>query len=398
MFGIWKSCRVCDMMCSGFCIKRRQMMKNKKKYAGFYMGIMFALMLIVTGCGGEKVSDGHKNDGAKLAETKEELEVHFIDVGQGDSTLIKSGDHAMLIDAGENEKGVEVKEYLESQHVEKLDYIIGTHPDSDHIGGMDVAIDAFDSEKIFMPDLEKDTKTYMEVIDSAEEKQEEIIEPKVGDNYSLGEAEFTVVSPNSTDYNSSNDYSIGILLEHGENKFLFVGDAEEKSEEEMVENDIDLDADVYKVSHHGSSTGTSEEFLQAVSPEYAVISCGEGNSYGHPHAEVLNELRAEDVKVFRTDEQGTIVATSDGEKIEWNMSSSKDWASGEPTGNVKEKEEDDMLTGVQTYILNTNTKKYHLPDCNSVNSIKKKNKEERKGTEEELEKEGYSPCQNCIGN
>ena len=369
-------------------------MKNKKKYAGFYVSILFVLMLGIAGCAGENASAGQKNDDARAMETKEELEVHFIDVGQGDSTLIKSGEHAMLIDAGENRKGEDVKEYLESQHVEKLDYIIGTHPDSDHIGGMDVAIDAFDTEKIFMPDLEKDTKTYEEVVDSANEKQEEIVEPKVGDTYSLGEATFTIVSPNSTDYSSSNDYSIGILLEHGENKFLFVGDAEEESEEEMLENPIDLDADVYKVSHHGSSTGTSEEFLQEISPDYAVISCGEGNSYGHPHEEVLNELREEEVEVFRTDEQGTIVATSDGEKIEWNMSSSDGWVAGEPTGGSSVKSEEKG----QLYILNTNTKKYHLPDCNSVSSMKKKNKEERKETEEELQKEGYSPCGNCIGS
>lgn len=368
-------------------------MKNKKKYAGFYVSILFALMISIAGCGGEEASTEQKSDGVKAEETKEKLEVHFIDVGQGDSTLIKSGEHAMLIDAGENRKGEDVKEYLESQHVESLDYIIGTHPDSDHIGGMDVAIDAFDTEKIFMPDLKKDTKTYDEVIDSANEKQEEIVEPKVGDTYSLGEAMFTVVSPNSTDYRSSNDYSIGILLEHGENKFLFVGDAEGESEAEMLENPINLDADVYKVSHHGSSTGTSEEFLREISPDYAVISCGKGNSYGHPHAEVLKELSEEEVEVFRTDEQGTVVATSDGEKIKWNTSSSEDWDAGEmiesssPKPEVKER----------LYILNTNTKKYHLPDCNSVDSMKKKNKEERKETEEELKKEGYSPCRNCIG-
>lgn len=370
------------------------MMKGKKKYAGFCLGIMFIAALYFTGCADMQSEGGQKGNSSSKAEMQEELEVHFIDVGQGDSTLIQTGDHAMLIDAGENEKGIDVKEYLDSQHVEKLDYIICTHLDSDHIGGMDIVIDAFDSDMIFMPDLKKDTRTYDEVIDSAKEKQEKIHYPKVSEEYSLGEAKFTVVAPNSADYSNSNNYSIGILLEYGENKFLFVGDAEEESEEEMMENDMDLNADVYKVSHHGSSTGTSEAFLREVSPDYAVISCGEGNSYGHPHAEVLNELRAEGVKVFRTDEQGTIVATSDGKEIKWNMSSSEDWVAGEPTGSAAGKAKGTM----QSYVLNTNTKKYHLPDCSSLEGMKKENREERKATEEELKKEGYSPCQKCIGD
>lgn len=376
---------------------------KQRTYRGLFLGAAFCLLLNSTGCG-KSAGEGASQNEQKV-NVEGQLEVHFLDVGQGDSTLIKSGEHAMLIDAGENEKGEDVKEYLKSQHVEKLDYIIGTHPDSDHIGGMDVAIDTFDSEKIFMPDLEKDTKTYQEVIDSAKEKSEEIVEPEVGETYELGDAEFTIVSPIGDDYSNSNNYSIGILLEHGENKFLFVGDAEEESEEEMLEHHVDVDADVYKVSHHGSSTGTSEEFLKEISPEYAVISCGEGNSYGHPHAEVLNELRAEGVEVFRTDEQGTIVATSDGKKIEWNMSASNDWVSGEPTGSAAQRAEEDdkgetedSVGEEQTYILNTNTKKYHAPDCGSIATMKEKNKEERQTSEDVLLKEGYTPCQNCLGD
>ena len=371
---------------------------KKRKYRECLLILFLCATLGVQGCAEGK--DAETSDTTeKKQEVQAQLEVHFLDVGQGDSTLIKAGDHAMLIDAGENEKGEEVKEYLESQGIEKLDYIIGTHPDSDHIGGMDVAIRAFDSEQIFMPEVEKDTKTYKEVVESAEEKKEEIIAPEVGETYALGEAEFTIVCPNGEDYSSANDFSIGILLEHGENRFLFVGDAEEDSEEEMLENNIELKADVYKVSHHGSRTATSEEFLQEVSPKYAIISCGEGNSYGHPHAEVLNELRAEQVEVFRTDEQGTIVAISDGEKIQWNMSSTEDWVAGEPTGSAASasvEKSEGTTEEKQTYVLNTNTKKYHLPACDSLKSMKEKNRENRKTTEKTLQKEGYSPCKNCV--
>ena len=131
---------------------------------------------------------------------------------------------------------------------------------------------------------------------------------------------------------NANDYSVGILLEHGENRFLFTGDAEEDSERDMLESGLGLSADVFKAAHHGSRTANTEEFLEAVDPEYVVISCGEGNSYGHPHAEVLNRLRAMGVQVFRTDEEGTIVASSDGSSITFNVPPSESWQAGEPKG------------------------------------------------------------------
>lgn len=336
---------------------------------------------------------------------KDSLEVHFLDVGQGDATLILSDGHAMLIDAGNNSKGTAVQSYLQNKGVKKLDYVIGTHPDADHIGGLDVVIYKFDCGKVFLPDFSKDTKTYDEVVDTLKEKNYKAIHPKAGERYQLGDASFTITAPNGSKYDSANDYSIAVRLEHGKNHFLFVGDAEEESEQEMLHSGQKLDADVYKVSHHGSRTGTSEEFLDAVSPKYAVISCGEDNSYGHPHAEVMNLLRREGVKVFRTDEQGTIVAVSDGKKITWNMSPDESWKAGEPKGahsdaepavTVKKKSQKDAKNST-SYILNTNTKKIHLPSCNSVRRMSDKNKEKTSQSIEELKKEGYTPCQNCLG-
>lgn len=331
-------------------------------------------------------------------EVSENLEVHFLDVGQGDCTLIRSGEHAMLIDGGNNNKGVEVQEYLESKGIEKLDYIIGTHPDADHIGGLDVVLNQFENDELLIPDVSKDTRTYEEVIEAADEEDSTIHHPEVGEQYTLGEASFTVVAPNGKDYGSVNENSIGILLEHGEKKFLFVGDAEEESEEEMLKNNMDLQADVYKVSHHGSRTGTTEAFLEAVRPEYAVISAGEGNSYGHPHAEVLNRLRGEGIETFRTDEQGTIVAVSDGENIKWNMSPTDDWTAGEPKGSaaLQERKLPADKKKKTEFIVNVNTKKFHLPDCASVSDMKKSNKKEMKATRQEMIEKGYAPCQNCL--
>lgn len=260
------------------------------------------------------------------------LEIHFIDVGQGDATLLMCDGQAMLIDAGENDKGTVVQLYLQKQGVEALDYVIGTHPDSDHIGGLDVIITKFDCKAVMMPDYEKTTATYRDVISAADFKSYKIIAPAVGDVYSFGGATFTIIAPNDT-YRDSNNSSIGIMLTHGENTFLFTGDAEEEAEADILENGIDIDADVLHVGHHGSRTASIEEFIEAVSPEYAVISCGEGNSYGHPHAGPLNNLRASGAKLFRTDEQGSVVVESDGETLIWNCAPTESWQAGERDGN-----------------------------------------------------------------
>jgi len=257
------------------------------------------------------------------------LEVHFIDIGQGDCTLIVCDGSAMLIDAGENNKGTVVQSYIEKQGIERLDYVIGTHPDSDHIGGLDVAIYKFDCGTIIMPEFGKDTKTYDDVIQTMKNKNYKNTLPEVGKEYKLGDATFTIVAPNGTYGNDANDYSVGIILTHGENKFVLLGDAEEKAETDILKNGIDLSANVYKASHHGSRTSSMQELLDAIDMEYVVISCGTGNSYRHPHKETLDRLKKMKVKVFRTDEQGTIIATSDGKNIKWNCKPSKTWAPGE---------------------------------------------------------------------
>lgn len=345
----------------------------------------------------EAVQSGQEEKAAKAPDTSKPegtLEVHYIDVGQGDATLIKCGSHAMLIDGGNNNKGTTVQLYLKKQGVESLDYVIGTHPDADHIGGLDVIVYKYNCDTVIMPDYEKDTKTYQELVDVIHDKNMKITYPVVGEQYALGEAKFTIIAPNSNSYGgNANDYSVAILLEYGKNSFLFTGDAEEASEAEMLTNGIDISADVYKVAHHGSRSASTQEFLNAVHPKYAVISCGEGNSYGHPHAEVLNRLRSMGVEVFRTDEQGSIIASSDGENINWNCSATDSWQSGEQTES--DRENSDNVTEQTTYVLNTNTKKFHRETCGSVSQIKEENFQKVQMSREELEQSGYSPCKNC---
>ena len=281
-------------------------------------------------------------DSELTADSLSELSVHFIDVGQGDATLILCDNHAMLIDSGDNSKGTTLQLYLNKQGVEKLDYLVLTHPDADHIGGADVIITKYDIDTIFMSDYPEDTKTYEEVLDALYQKNKKWSVPSVGDTYTLGDAAFTILAP-LDNYSNSNDSSIALMLTHGENKFLFTGDCSENAEDDLTAGDQDLSANVYQVGHHGSRYSSSQTFMDAVSPTYAVISCGEDNSYGHPSAEALNRFRAMGIQVFRTDEQGSIVATSDGENIAWNCAPSDTWKAGESTMSASASSQSDNV-------------------------------------------------------
>lgn len=249
------------------------------------------------------------------------LKVHFIDVGQGDATLIQQinqdNTYNMLIDAGNNGDGEYLVEYLKDQGVKTLDYIIGTHPHSDHIGGLDDVIKGFQVGAIIMPKVMANTRTFEEVMEAVSDKGLSITSPVPGTSYPLGEAEFTILAPNSDDYASLNDYSIANRLVFGSNSFIFTGDAEALSEEEILNNfnKRDLASDVFKLAHHGSSTSNTEDFLEAINPSYGIISCGQDNSYGHPHREIMAQLKARNILVFRTDLHGTIVINSDGKDI-----------------------------------------------------------------------------------
>lgn len=410
------------------------MRKQKKNIGKMMIVIMLISSLLLGSCSNMEFSEAGGNDspiassadaenrmddnsaGGLPEGTDSRLEVHFIDVGQGDATFISCDGYSMLIDAGNNDKGTAVWSYLKQQGVEKLDYVIATHPDADHIGGVDVVLYKFDCGTVIMPEVENDTRTYEDVVQVIEEKDYPVAAPVVGEQYALGSAVFTIIAPNKDYGTDLNNSSVGILLEHGDNRFLLTGDAEEEAEADILANGIDISADVYKAGHHGSKTASTEEFLNAVNPEYAVISCGEENSYGHPHAEVLNRFRSMGIDVFRTDEQGTIVAVSDGRELTWNCTPSESWQAGEPTGSaadekdtvnkeqnagasdgkiteqaeeVKGNSPDDGQKKEEVVYITKTGEKYHRADC-----IYLKNDVEKISLSEAKER-GYEPCKKC---
>jgi competence protein ComEC len=248
------------------------------------------------------------------------LKVTAIDVGQADSILISTGSDAMLIDAGNNADASTVVNYIKGQGITKLEYVIGTHPHEDHIGGTDAVINTFDIGTVILPDAQSNTETFKDVLSAISSKGLKITKPVPGATYKLGNANFTVLAPNSSKYDDLNNYSVVIRLVFGSNSFLFMGDAQALSEKEILANGYDVKSDYMKVGHHGSDTSTLDKFLNAVNPEYAVISVGKDNDYGHPMPKTIQKLTNAGIKIYRTDERGTIVATSDGKIITFSTS------------------------------------------------------------------------------
>lgn len=269
-------------------------------------------LIFLTACEIEFVDDTSNS-----TTSEGEVVVSFLDVGQGDSILIQSDECNILIDGGEKGNASYIEGYLNQNGVDTLDYVIGTHPHSDHIGALPTIITDCNVENVILPKIDDSdtptTKIYESLLNAIADKGLKITPAKVSTSYDLGNATLEIVAPSSSDYSDLNDYSVVTILTHGDNKFLLTGDASDTSEEEMIENNLLEDVDVLKVGHHGSDTATSQEFLDIVKPEYAVIMCGQGNKYNHPCEETMDKLQAiSGIEIFRTDLDGTIVATSNG--------------------------------------------------------------------------------------
>ncbi len=246
------------------------------------------------------------------------LAVHFIDVGQGDCELIVTPDgQTMLIDAGIPESGDDIVSYISELGIEEIDIFVATHYHEDHIGGSPQVFDAFEILSVLILDCEVKTVCAKNLIKDIKEEKSEIMYARRGYEFELGKADFLTLSPDKITDNGGNDDSIVLRMEYGEARYIFTGDAEEETEKEILSyyDKSELSADLLKVGHHGSRTSTSDKFLEALSPNIAVISCGQGNSYGHPHIETVEKLSTAVSFIYRTDILGSIVIVTDGEKI-----------------------------------------------------------------------------------
>ena len=306
------------------------MNKKRTKYSlGPVAGLVVLIILFLLSSR-INLSDGGAPEGINSvplpdSSAGQPLQVYFLDVGQGDSELIRipgeTGYFNMLIDTGEYEYADGLTEYLKDLGVERIDALVCSHPHTDHMGCMARMIQRFDIGAIYMPLMPEDkaptTAAYEKLLDAVLDKgltinqlhEDAIIESPPG-------SQFQVMSPRiDADWDGANNYSAVMRLVYGESSFLFTGDAESESEKTILEDGYGVSTDVLKCGHHGSSSSTTRAFLDAVDPLYAVISCGEGNSYGHPHRETLQSLQKRDIPVYRTDKDGTILAKSDGKNI-----------------------------------------------------------------------------------
>lgn len=318
-----------------------------------------------------------------------ELTVHFIDVGQADAALVTCDGMSMLIDGGNAEDSNVMYTYLKKHNITHLDYVIGTHAHEDHIGGIAGALNFASVDTVYCPVTSYDSRAFENFVKAAAKHDVQLQVPAAGTSFFLGDAVVTILAVNESE--ETNNTSIVARIVYGEISFLFTGDAEYAVEQALVDRGAELASTVLKVGHHGSSTSSSYSFLWNVMPQYAVISVGKDNTYSHPEEEVLSRFRDAQTKLLRTDMQGDIVMTTDGQTLNITVSRNPD---ADTFGTAGENSTDaDSFSA--SYILNTNSHKFHYPDCTAVGKMSESNKQEYYGSREELIAQGYDPCGIC---
>ncbi len=313
--------------------------------------------------------------------SEEQLRVHIIDVGQGDSSFIELPDGTtMLIDAGEREYGEHVVNYIRKLGYERIDYLVGTHPHSDHIGGLREVVETMQIGKIYMPKKASTTATFKNLLTAIKNKNLSIETAKAGKTIAKnGFFSVDILSPTSDDYGDEmNLYSAVIKITYGKKRFLFMGDAETENEEQLR----GVTAEFIRVGHHGSDTSSGQEFVYRVGAQIAVVSVGKGNSYGLPKNKILQRWQDIGATIYRTDKSGSMVFESDGKSITLGSTVYTETAQNQEPN-------------AETWVLNTSSKKVHLPDCSAVSKIKSDNKENTNESLAVLLKEGYTLCGIC---
>jgi competence protein ComEC len=327
------------------------------------------------------------------------MTVSFLDVGQADSIFVElPNQETLLIDAGNPDDGNPIVKYIKDKGYTKIDYLVGTHPHSDHVGGMSKVVNSLDISHIYMPKASNNTQTFEEILSVIQDKGLKVTTAKAGVNIlDYDNLKIKIIAPKGDSYDDLNNYSAVIKLTYGSTSFLFMGDAEAISEDEIT---ADVKADVLKVGHHGSNSSTGQDFLNKVSPKYAVISVGFNNEYGHPAQITLDNLTAAKAKIYRTDKDGTIVFSSDGTNITVSKSTSytpTSTPSAKPTetqvpppikptpSQTETNNEDQSIT---VYVTDTGSK-YHTANCKYLKKSK------HAISLDGAKAEGYEPCSVC---
>lgn len=384
-------------------------MKNKSRIISALLCI--CMLLCICSCTNEAVPITEEPNAPGQSENVTETEapkdttdysehsfaVHYIDVGQGDAALVLCDDKTMLIDGGKPHASSIIYTYLKNLNIDYLDYIVASHADDDHIGGLSAPLAKMKVGNVLAPETEADTRSYESLKNKTAEQGLTITHPKPGESLDFGSSKIEFYGPITESENDRNNGSVVMKIIYGDTSFLFTGDAEREEEQEILSAGYDLSATVLKVGHHGSKNSTTYPFLREIMPKYAVISVGD-NNYGHPTEDTLSRLRDADVKVYRTDMQGDIVATSDGKTVTITTKKNNN-AQTNPTENEKstsaQSAENAANQEICEYIGNANTKKFHYPDCGAVSQMKEKNKVYLNCTRDEAIKDGYNPCGRC---
>ncbi|WP_252246865.1 ComEC/Rec2 family competence protein [Clostridium sp. ZBS4] len=351
-------------------------MKTTKKLLSLSLALLLSTFTL--GCKQANAIDSTNATTTKTQETSlGEMKIHYIDVGQGDSELIQVDGKNILIDAGNNDSMA--YNYLKKLGIKKLDYVMATHPHSDHIGGMAQIINEFDIGEFYAPKVNHTTKTFENMMKALQSKGIKFTAPTVGDTLTISNATLQFLAPNSSKYEDMNNYSIACKLKYGNTSYVFMGDAESLSEGEILAKQLDISADVLKLGHHGSHSSTSQAFLEKVNPRYAIVSCGKGNDYGHPHQETIDKLNKKGIEILRTDVSGTIISTSDGNNINFNVN-----ASGTSNNTPETKTKSNSV-----WVANKTSKVYHSSkECSNM-------KAPTQISLEDAQAKGLKPCSKC---